>query len=105
MGSRWVFVVVAAMTTTTWACSDKRAGTAPPGSAAEMLKPLNAPIPASMVRRMVYVPVYSSIYVGGGNRVMRAELIATVSIRNTSRTQPVVIVSARYYNSAGKELR
>jgi hypothetical protein len=105
MGSRRVLLALVAMAVSAPACSEKPAASAPPASAAEMLRPLSAAVPATMGRRVVYVPVYSSIYVGGGSRVRRAELIATVSVRNTSRTDAIVLVSARYYDSAGKELR
>jgi hypothetical protein len=48
----------------------------------------------------VYVPVYSHIY--HYNRQEIFELAVTLSIRNTDLTNPIIITSARYYNSEGK---
>jgi len=48
----------------------------------------------------IYVPVYSQIY--HHNRQEIFELAATLSIRNTDLTKPIVITSARYYDSDGK---
>jgi hypothetical protein len=56
-----------------------------------------------IVRREVYVPVYSSIY--WGIRPEPAELAATVSVRNVSSTQKLVLESVHYFDSAGKPVR
>lgn len=47
----------------------------------------------------VYVPAYSSIYVGQGT--VRSNLAATLSIRNTSLTDPIVIRAVRYFDTDG----
>ena len=57
------------------------------------------------MRRTVYVPVYSSIYVGLDIRQAIIELAATVSIRNVSALYPVVLNFVRYYDSGGKLIR
>jgi len=49
-----------------------------------------------------YLPVYSSIYYQDGTR--RFPITTTVSIRNTSFSDPAFISSARYYDSYGKVL-
>lgn len=46
-----------------------------------------------------YVPVYSSIYVGQGT--VRSNLAATLSIRNTSHTDAIVIRAVRYFDTNG----
>jgi hypothetical protein len=49
------------------------------------------------------VPVYSDIYYQSGTK--RFPITATVSIRNTSQSDSAWILSARYYDSYGKQLR
>lgn len=48
---------------------------------------------------VVYVPVYSSIYVGEGNQT--SDLTVTLTVRNTDREAPITVTAARYYNTAG----
>lgn len=47
----------------------------------------------------IYVPVYSQIYHDAQEML---DLAATLSIRNTDLTKPIIITSVRYYNSDGK---
>lgn len=51
----------------------------------------------------IYVPIYSHIYYE--NREKSFDLAATLSIRNTDLTSPMVVTGVRYYNSNGKLLR
>ncbi|PSB03094.1 hypothetical protein C7B64_10175 [Merismopedia glauca CCAP 1448/3] len=51
----------------------------------------------------ILVPVYSHIY--HGDKQEQFLLSVTLSIRNTSLTDPIIIRSARYYNSAGKLIK
>lgn len=51
----------------------------------------------------IYVPVYSHIYHGDGKRIFN--LAATLSIRNTDLTNPIIISSVRYYDSNGKLIK
>jgi hypothetical protein len=53
----------------------------------------------------VYVPVYSSIYVPVGHPHVTVELAATVSLRNVSPRDSLVVESVRYYDSQGKHVR
>jgi hypothetical protein len=69
------------------------------------LKPQSTPLPEPTVRRTVYVPVYSSIYIGLDIRQKLIELAATVSIRNVSAQHPVILNFVRYYDSGGKPVR
>ncbi len=56
------------------------------------------------VRRgqVVYVPAYSHIYVGSGQRYLMA---VTLSIRNTSPTDSLVVRSVGYYDSGGQRVK
>ncbi|SIN96739.1 Protein of unknown function [Singulisphaera sp. GP187] len=51
----------------------------------------------------IYVPSYSSIYTS--DRANTFFLAATLSIRNTDRSQPIVITTARYYDQDGEVIR
>jgi hypothetical protein len=51
----------------------------------------------------VYVPIYSQIYMWDQNRTM--ELTATLSVRNTDATYPLILSSVNYYDTNGKLVR
>jgi hypothetical protein len=87
------------------ACSPQTGDPGAHGSAAVRLTPLTAPVPEPTVRRIVYVPVYSSIYLGLDVRLRTVDLTATVSVRNVSSQYALVLNFARYYDSAGKHVR
>lgn len=56
----------------------------------------------------LYLPVYSDIWHGDlDNKGLpsKASLSALVSIRNTDPAQPILVLSARYYDSKGRLLR
>lgn len=48
---------------------------------------------------VVYVPVYSSIYVAEGNQTF--DLTVTLTVRNTDRDAPLTVRSVDYYDTAG----
>ena len=74
-------------------------------SAAERLQPVGT-VPGPLVSGgTVYVPVYSSLYLGLDIKQPVVELAATVSVRNVSATHPIVIEWVRYYDSTGKRVR
>jgi Protein of unknown function (DUF3124) len=52
----------------------------------------------------IYVPVYSSLYLGVANRASTVDLSATVSVRNVS-AHPITLDWVRYYDSVGKQIR
>jgi hypothetical protein len=74
-------------------------------SASERLQPVPAGPPASTDGTIVYVPVYSSLYLGVSTRQQTVDLAATVSVRNTSSLHPITLEWVRYYDSSGKQLR
>jgi hypothetical protein len=86
-------------------CSGETSESSAPSRAAVHLKPQSTPLPEPTVRRTVYVPVYSSIYIGLDIRQKLIELAATVSIRNVSAQHPVILNFVRYYDSGGKPVR
>lgn len=51
----------------------------------------------------VYVPVYSQINMWDQNRTI--DLTATLSVRNTDLTNPIIVSSVNYYNSNGQLIR
>ncbi|MBW4541840.1 MAG: DUF3124 domain-containing protein [Myxacorys chilensis ATA2-1-KO14] len=51
----------------------------------------------------VYVPVYSHVY--SPDRNQRLELSVTLSIRNTDRTQRMILTTVNYYNTNGEQIR
>ena len=51
----------------------------------------------------IYVPIYSHIYYE--NRQKYFDLAATLSIRNTDLTNPMIVTAVRYYDSNGKLIR
>jgi len=59
--------------------------------------------PKSVVAgQMVYVPVYSHIYVKGGKPFL---LEATLSVRNTDPNEDITIASVRYYDTNGNLIK
>ena len=74
-------------------------------SAAERLQPITAPPGSNGVRRTVYVPIYSSVSLGRNIREDLVQLTATLSVRNVSPRQPIVIESVHYYDSHGRAVR
>lgn len=74
-------------------------------SVSERLQPAPASLPTSTDGTIVYVPVYSSLYLGVSTRTRTVDLAATVSVRNTSSVHPITLQWVRYYDSSGKHVR
>jgi hypothetical protein len=74
-------------------------------SASERLRPVSSSPTGGVAARTVYVPVYSSIYLGLNIKKTMVDLAATVSVRNLSSRHPLVLDVVRYYDSAGKPVR
>ena len=77
------------------------------GSVAERPQPFTNPSSASWprTRRTVYVPIYSSLYLGRDIKNDMVPLTSTLSVRNVSPRFPIVIESVRYYDSHGRLVR
>ena len=65
----------------------------------------SADLPPSADGTLVYVQVYSSMYLGVSARARTVDLAATVSVRNTSSLHPITLTWVRYYDSSGKKVR
>jgi hypothetical protein len=63
---------------------------------------LSATPPAAVQGQTLYVPVYSEIFDSTSNRAF--QLTITLSLRNTDRSQPIVIDTIDYYNSGGDRI-
>jgi hypothetical protein len=74
-------------------------------SAGQRLQPVSEGSPSSTEGTIVYVPVYSSLYLGVSSRGQTVDLAATVSVRNTSSLHPITLKWVRYYDSLGKRVR
>ena len=68
-------------------------------TASERLQPPPADPATSTGGTTVYVPVYSSVYLGVSNSARTVQLAATVSVRNTSSLHPITLQWVRYYDS------
>lgn len=86
------------------ACAAPPPGPATHGTASVRLKPVTSPLPPPTIQRTVYVPVYSSIYHSDARQNMM-ELAVTVSVRNVSARQRLVLDHVRYYDSEGRLVR
>ena len=64
------------------------------------LQPLTGPLPAFLGSGTVYVPLYSSLYVGGQRSLKN--LSATLSLRNTSADQTLILTSVTFFDDTGK---
>jgi len=102
---RWIFAVLIVLGFIAAVAYNLRGRDQPrAGSAAERLQPVtNAPA-NGVVRHTVYVPIYSSIYLGSDIKQAMVQLASTLSVRNVSPRHPVVIESVRYYDSYGRRV-
>ena len=90
------------------ACSSEPGSSS--GHAPELVGPRNlVPVgPSGLVggpvvtRKVVYVPIYSSLYVS--DNVRPISLAATLSLRNISEQHAIVVDAVEYYDSDGKLL-
>lgn len=88
------------------ACARRNVNDAAEGSASERLQPVTQAAPAAgVVRRTVYVPIYSSLYLGRDIRRDMVQLTSTLSVRNVSPQYPITIESVRYYDSNGRPVK
>lgn len=74
-------------------------------TADERLQPATAASGDSASVGTIYLPVYSTLFLGVGNRENTVDLAVTASVRNVSVDHPIVLESVRYYDSVGKRMR
>lgn len=82
-------------------------GCGEPEHAPELVGPRNLRASTSteplQIEKVVYVPIYSSLYVA--DRARPVDMVATLSLRNMSESETVVVSRVDYYDSDGKLLR
>jgi hypothetical protein len=88
--------------------ADGAGGANPGDTVSAPARPVDVPTAAGApgageVRHVVYVPVYSRIYLRGERRTLN--LAVTLSIRNTDPEHPLTLSMVQYYNSAGGFVR
>ena len=71
---------------------------------AERLRPADTLPSESAASGTIYVPVYSTLFLGGPNRALTVNLAATVSVRNVSAVHAITLDWVRYYDSVGKHV-
>ena len=71
----------------------------------ERLRPADAVPTEAAASGTIYVPVYSTLFLGVPNRAHTVDLGATVSVRNVSPTHELTLEWVRYYDSVGKHVR
>ena len=67
------------------------------------LVPVDVAPESLVVREVVYVPIYSSIY--WGDEAQLTDLTAVMSVRNIDESHSLVITSVEYYDSDGRMVR
>jgi hypothetical protein len=72
---------------------------------AERLRPADTLPSESAASGTIYVPVYSTLFLGVPNRSLTVNLAATVSVRNVSAVHAITLEWVRYYDSFGKDVR
>jgi hypothetical protein len=105
MRQRTILAAVSVAGLTFLGCSREAPDAHRQGSAAVRLKPLTTPLQDPIISRTVYVPVYSSLYLGNDVRQNMVNLAVTASVRNVSARYPLVLNFVRYYDSDGKQIR
>jgi hypothetical protein len=99
----WGLVIGVAMTWVedTWPSDDRRHV-----SEAELrpdrlhFRPVEGSLPPAAQAGTIYVPVYSTVYLG--HREVQAGMAVTLSIRNTSPNQELLVHRLDYYDTDGK---
>ena len=103
IGAQGMVLAIVLFVTGLFLGSERHDGDSIHSSADERLQPA-AGSPPSTNSAIVYVPVYSSLYLGL-SRAQSVELSATVSVRNVSSLNSITLDWVRYYDSVGKLIR
>ena len=74
-------------------------------TAEERLKPVVSASTEHATSGTIYVPVYSTLFLGVAHRANTVDLGATVSFRNVSAMHPITLDWVRYYDSVGTHVR
>lgn len=100
--TRFFQVLICSTLTTLMACGEapERSSVSPVNWQRRMAR---SPLPGGLQEGSTYLSVYSEIYSESEHRTF--SLTATVSMRNTSRTDTVYIHRAEYFNTNGTPIR
>jgi hypothetical protein len=71
----------------------------------ERLRPAETVSSQSAASGTIYVPVYSTLFLGVPHRAHTVDLAATLSVRNVSAAHEITLEWVRYYDSVGKHVR
>jgi len=104
------FVISGLLLSLTSACTTETAAVTPSAASLEQAIANRAGItaiaatelPELQVGQVIYVPVYSEVYDFDQNRTF--QLTATLSLRNTDMSNPIVVETIDYYNSDGEKI-
>jgi hypothetical protein len=88
-----------------WVGSYRQAGEPIQSTVHERLQPAATADSATITSGTIYVPVYSTLFLGTSNRTSTVDLAATASVRNVSAVHPITLDWVRYYDSVGKHVR
>lgn len=94
----WIYFLLLGLFLTACAPAPTSSGSAPPLEVVTLNDTVKI-----VTGQTVYAPVYSQIYTWEQNRSMN--LTATLSVRNTDLTHPIILASVKYYGSDGKLVR
>lgn len=100
----WVGWAIVAISLTACSVQLDPSGQAPIPKTETPLKAVTLDRANLVMGQTVYVPVYSHIYHYNSQNQM-LNLSATLSIRNTDLTNPIIITSVRYYDTDGQLIR
>lgn len=78
------------------------AGPAPAPHTTSLVSGTPEPVPAAVASGaggVIFVPVYSSVYVAEGAQTF--DLTVTLSVRNPDRASPITVTGVRYYDTSG----
>jgi len=71
----------------------------PESQSSDYFRPVDAKPENIVEGAVIYVPIYSHIYLGARSR---RSFATTLSVRNTDPNNPIIVTSVRYYDTAGQ---
>jgi len=71
----------------------------PESQSSDYFRPVDAKPENIVEGAVIYVPIYSHIYLGARSR---RSFATTLSVRNTDPNSPIIVTSVRYYDTAGQ---
>lgn len=71
----------------------------PESLSSDYFRPVDAKPENIVEGAVIYVPIYSHIYLGARSK---RSFATTLSVRNTDPKNPIIVTAVRYYDTAGK---